>query len=640
MLISFLRDRRGNFSVLSAVLITSLVGVAGLVADYGNGLFNRIEDQRVADAAAIAGATIYAESESATSMSAAVTNVASYNGIAGGSVTSALVNSPTGDGNKAVEVTVSSTAPLTFARLLQPGKSNVAIQAVSYAEMKPGGQGCIIALNSTGSGVSASGGTAVTTQNCSVATNQTVTCSGGATITTSIVYYYSAVPSCSGLKTSTGGTPTETRTYTSDPLMGTSEVLGQTSRLASVAAMTSPSGPTVGTGTPLSFSSSITTTITAAMAGQGCTAVLLSSVWTVTCPSNATITFGTISVAGSVTVNFNLNGTGDTYNFTQVSTGSGTLNFGPGTYNIANGIVTTNGSAVTTFGAGTFNIGASSSVSCNGSNTYSICETGPTMTFAGPSTFVLHGGIYAKGSSTVSLGSGSTNSYQIGKAADGNSLYIGSGAAVSFGDATGTGDVFQMAGNMNDPNGGACLKIGAAINHDIDGYFLTAGGNVLGSGVYTVVDYVSLGGSNGGNVTCWGTSTGVSATGVTLVIGGDALDTSGHAFYVGAGYSSVTLSAPASGSTQNIAVIGPTSSSNTGTAVFTEGSSNTVIQGAFYMPYGNLSMSGAASVGNGSGQCLELVAAQVTLSGGSALASSCNIPGVGLSGDGVVSLVQ
>ncbi|MGH6888896.1 MAG: pilus assembly protein TadG-related protein [Rhizomicrobium sp.] len=640
MLTSFLRDRRGNFSVLTAVMLTSLVGAAGLVADYGNGLFNRIEDQRVADAAAIAGATIYSETASGTSMGAAVTNVASYNGVTSGSVVSSLVNSPTGDGNKAVEVTVSSTAPLTFARLLQPGKTQIAIQAVSYAEMKPGGQGCIIALKSGGSGVTASGGTSVTAQNCSVASNQTITCSGGATITVGTVYYYSAVPSCSGLKTSTGGTPTETQTYTPDPLMGTSEVLGQTSRLAAVETLASPSGPVAGTGTSLSFSSSGSATIAAAAAGQGCTAALLSSVWTVTCPSNATLDFGTISVSGSVTVNFNLNGSGDTYNITQISTGSGKLNFGPGTYNVAKGVVTTNGSAVTTFAAGTFNIGASSSVSCNSSNTYSICNTGPTMTFAGPSTFVLQGGIYTKGSTTLTLGSGSTNSYNIGKAADGNSLYVSGSAIVSFGDATGTGDLFQMAGNMNDPNGGTCLKVGAATNHDINGYFLTAGGNILGSGVYTVADYVSLGGSNGGNVTCWGTSTGVSASGVTLVIGGDKLDASGHAFYVGAGYSSVTLSAPTSGSTQNIAVIGPTSSTDTGSAVFTEGSTNTVIQGAFYMPYGNLSMSGAASVGNGSGQCLELIASQVTLSGGSALASSCSIPGVGLSGSGVVSLVQ
>jgi hypothetical protein len=197
-----------------------------------------------------------------------------------------------------------------------------------------------------------------------------------------------------------------------------------------------------------------------------------------------------------------------------------------------------------------------------------------------------------------------------------------------------------MAGNMNDPNGSTCLKVGASPYHDINGFFLTAGGNVLGSGIYTVTKYVSLGGSNGGNVTCWGASTGVSANNVTLVIGGNTLDSSGHAFYVGAGYSSVALTAPTSGSTQNLAVVGPTSTSNAGTAVFTEGASNTSVSGAFYFPNGAVSLSGAASLGNGSGQCLELIGSQISLSGGSALGSICTIPGSLASNQSLVSLVQ
>jgi hypothetical protein len=413
-----------------------------------------------------------------------------------------------------------------------------------------------------------------------------------------------------------------------------------------VAGLTSPaySPSTSGGGSPtsLAFSSSSNTTITTALAAQGCVGNY-TSFWTVTCPAGQTVNFGTISVTGATTVNFNVSGSStNTYNFTQVATGAGTLNFGPGTYNIIQGILTTNGSAVTTFGAGIFNIGTPpTSTTCNSSTKYSICNAAPTMTFAGPSTFVLSGGIYSKGSSTTTLGSsGTTNSFNIGKATDGNSLYMGGGAIVWFGDATGSGDIFQMAGNMNDPSGGSCLKLGAATNHDINGYFLTAGGNVLGSGVYTVTNYISLGGSNGGNVTCWGTSTGMSASGVTLVVGGNSLDSSGHAFYVGAGYSDVTLTAPTSGSTSGLAVIGPTSSTNTGTAVFNEGSSNTSISGAFYFPYGAISQSGSSHIGDGTAQCLELIGSQVTLSGGAALASSCNIPGVGFSDKGVISLVQ
>jgi hypothetical protein len=204
-----------------------------------------------------------------------------------------------------------------------------------------------------------------------------------------------------------------------------------------------------------------------------------------------------------------------------------------------------------------------------------------------------------------------------------------------------------MAGNMNDGGGGgSCLQMGAATQHDINGYFLTAGGNILGSGVYTVSQYISLGGSNGGNVTCWGTTTGLSASGVTFVVGGSTLDTSDCAspycsFYVGAGYSNVTLTAPTSGATQGLAVIGPTTSTNLSGATFNEGSSGTNISGAFYFPNGQINQAGSSHIGDGAGQCLELIGSQVTLSGGSSLASSCNIPGVGSSGSsGLVSLVQ
>ena len=647
----FLSNRKGNLTVISAVMMTSLVGVAGLVADFGNGLFNRLQDQRVADIAAVAGATVYDETGSATSMNTAVTNVAALNGISSGNVSATVVSSPTGDGNTAVQVRVSSSVPLTLSRVLQPTlASTIPVSASSFAEMKPGGQGCIVALNTGGTGISTSGGTAITASNCAVASNQTITCLNGTTITASYAYVYSApvpISTCSGLQKSGGGTPTETQAYTSDPIAGTSEVLGQTGRLTTVEAIASPTySPSVGAmGTPTSlpFGSSGSGVITSALSTQGCSGSYAASVWTVTCPAGQTVTFGMISVSGSATVNFNVNGSSsNTYNFVQVATGAGTLNFGPGTYNIQQGILTTNGSAVTTFGAGTFNVGTpNASTTCNSSTKYSLCNSATTMTFAGPSTFALSGGIYAKGNSTVTLGSsGTTNSFNIGKAADGNSIYMGGGAIVTFGDATGTGDIFQMAGNMNDPNGGSCLKFGAAANHDINGSFLTAGGNILGSGVYTVANYMSLGGSNGGNVTCWGTSTGMSASGVTMVVGGNMLDASGRAFYVGAGYSNVTLTAPTSGTTQGLAVIGPTSSSNTGSAAFNEGSSNTSISGVFYFPYGSITQSGSSHIGDGSGQCLELYGAQVSLTGGAALASSCNIPGVGFSDKGVISLVQ
>jgi hypothetical protein len=63
------------------------------------------------------------------------------------------------------------------------------------------------------------------------------------------------------------------------------------------------------------------------------------------------------------------------------------------------------------------------------------------------------------------------------------------------------------------------------------------------------------------------------------------------------------------------------------------------LSGVFYFPSAPITLSGAGSVGNGAGQCLELIGSTISLSGGSALASTC----AGLAGSssgGQVVLVQ
>src|SRR5581483_7679926 len=187
---------------------------------------------------------------------------------------------------------------------------------------------------------------------------------------------------------------------------------------------------------------------------------------------NGPINYGTITLQGGITVNFSTLGSSTAvYNFSGTITNSGTaLNFGPGTYNIKGGLNLAGGGATTSFGAGTFNIGPYTGT-CSGApavaTNYSICFNGTSLTFGGPSTFVLSGGIWVKGGETVTMGSGSTNSYNIGAATNGNSLDMGGGAKMFFADATGVGDLFQMAGNLNDQGGGgSCLTIGAATQHD------------------------------------------------------------------------------------------------------------------------------------------------------------------------------
>jgi hypothetical protein len=142
-------------------------------------------------------------------------------------------------------------------------------------------------------------------------------------------------------------------------------------------------------------------------------------------------------------------------------------------------------------------------------------------------------------------------------------------------------------------------------------------------------------------VTCNGTSVGVSGSNVTFVIGASKLPTNncaGEAFCVAAGFANVTLTAPGSGTAEDLLVVGPTSAGNTAGAAFTQGSSGTTLTGAFYFPNGAVNMSGSGNISSGGG-CLELIASQVTLGGGSAAASSCTGLGGGSLGT-TITLVQ
>ena len=441
----------------------------------------------------------------------------------------------------------------------------------------------------------------------------------------------------------------------------------------------------------------------------GCSAVWSTSPsanWTVTC-ATGTYHFGSIQVGGGIALNWCVGGSSSSiYTFSN-SAGTGDINlgsgssfaFGPGTYEVQrnvtisqsatfgtttgsiafyvegnfnntngttivrgssvtfyvqNGLIT-GGGTTTTLGAGTYKIGAGSG-SCNSSTHYSICNTGTALTIQGPSSFSLAGGVYNSGGETMTLGtstagntSPTSNSFNIGKASDGNSLAMGGGAKTTFADATGTGDVFQMAGNLNvSSGGGSCLVLSAATTHYIDGNFATAGGTYLGSGTYVVNGYVGLGTNGGGDVTCTvnGTSQtlGMYGSGVTFAVGGASTVTCGSSassFCISAGYSHVTLTAPTSGGYTGLAVVGPTSASNTSSAVFNSGALNTAISGAFYYPNGTVSLSGAATLHDGAGgACLELIAAQITVSAGGAVGSTCaGLPG-SVSGSSKVALVK
>ena len=640
--------------VLLAASAVAIVGMASFSVDLGHAYVSRVKDQQIADMAAYAGAVAYTNGSGSTSaMNAAVSRIATLNGLASSAITASVVSSPTNDGNSAVLTTVATTNTVYLATVLGVS-GTLPVSASSYAEVQAGTPGCIVALQAGGTGLSLTGGTGVTATNCDVASNGTVTGQNssvyvhcGTKITTKGVDYASAAApvqsGCTGIYPPTG-TPSVTFTHTTsvDKLAGNPIVTAATARIASVALITSPSGPSVSGGNAISFSY-YPTTMSSPPLPAGCSGALSGSIWTVSCNAAGTYTFGSMSIGGGLTINIDTNVpvASRTLNFASDINGtSGTaINFGPGTYNIASGIVASGSMIITFKNAGTFRIGLASSSLCSGG--YSICLSGSSrLIIPGPSSFTLAGGIYQNASGmpstpALSLGAGSNaNSFNIGKSTGGLSLNAANGATI-LGDASASGSLFQTAGGIQT-SGGTCAQIPQASEHDINGSINAAGGVYLGAGTYTVNGYASFGAGSGGDVSGCPTSdalTGLTALNVSLILSGATTTTcnglAGAAFCLGAGYAHVTLTAPTSStvgsSTAGLAVVGPTTSTRTGAADFTTGATNTQISGVFYFPYGPLSMNGAATLHDtvDSSSCLELVAAQITIAGGSALASNC-----------------
>src|SRR6185437_7049338 len=108
-------DRKAAVGIIAALSLPALIAFSSLVAEYGHGLLVRTENQRVADLAAYAGALAYNSTASTDSMTSAVNQVAALNGVASSAVAATLVSSPSGDGNQAVRVNLSTTLPVYLA---------------------------------------------------------------------------------------------------------------------------------------------------------------------------------------------------------------------------------------------------------------------------------------------------------------------------------------------------------------------------------------------------------------------------------------------------------------------------------------------------------------------------------------------
>lgn len=643
---AMLRDRKGGVLLVGAITLPVVIGAAALATEFGFALANRVENQRVADLASYAGAVAYSKNKSQTDMQSAAERIAQLNGLESNNVSASLVASPRTPGASAVSVTVTTQKSLVLAPVLG-FDTGMDIAALAMAEVAAAAAapsaGCILALQEGGSGLVLEGGTTVRADNCEVSSNAVVTVPCGTFIYTPKLNYNSnSAPSqpCKGILAPAGGSAPVNKTVTPDPLASHAGLKKLVALLDEADDLDDPDEPKVSKGTDIEFAWDQKKTTDAAKK-IGCTATWSQPTWTLTCPATLkTVNVGSFSVGGGINVNFAEKGASDvTYNFSGSIKTAGTVKFGPGNYNIKEGLITGGGST-TTFGAGTFHIGDGKN-DCSGRKV-SICNTA-RLTIGGPSTFILTQGIYNGGGSTIELGSGTTNSYHFGGSSKDNAIELGGGSTTILHDATGSTSKFEMVGNIAAGGGGSCLALPAAAKQLIDGNFIGAGAVILGSGIWALEGYMHF--ASGGSASCMGRNVSIHGENVTIIVSGEDTPKNGtcanRAFCVAGGYSGIVLKAPTSGDYRDLAFIGPQHSSDTYGALFAGGASGSQISGAFYFPYGPIMMDGGASASAVDSGCLTLIGSAITLKGGTSALSQCaGLTVAAPAGSGRVSLVR
>lgn len=503
---AFIQDQGGTISILGALALAMLIGFVALVAEYGSALEHDAEYQRIADAAAYSAALHYTGATSATALQNATTaaqSVAALNGVSSTGVAVSLTTNPSNASQTAVQVTISGKATLLLAPVIGAGRT-LTTAAISAATAQPAASPCIVALSTSG-GVTLSGGTSLSAPTCAVSTNASVAVPCGTTLTAQSVTYHGAVPSqpCSGIRSSSVFSAS-----VSDPLAANSGVLAAEQAATAAESITGPAAPSVAaSSTTITLGYYPTTTQTF---GNCAAAFSNGNTWTVTCSGGTGGVYNLphFSIGGGINFKFNVSSSSSaTYNFPGAFYMAGSsATFGPGTYNFASGYTMNGGSTNTFTGGGTYNFGPTAS--CNGSN-YSICATA-ALSFTGSSNINLSNGIYVGGGTTVAIGSGSANTYDFGAAGSGAAIYLGGGAKLTMADAT--SGAFNLAGNFDAASGGgSCATFPAAPVHHISGWFNTAGGTILGAGLYAVGGYFAAGYNDGGSVWCDNATVGAQA---------------------------------------------------------------------------------------------------------------------------------
>jgi Flp pilus assembly protein TadG len=166
----FARDERGNFAILTAVVLPVVAGLVGLSSEGGLWLYQHQNMQSAADSSAFSAAV--ARSNFVVQASAVAASNGLVNGTNGVTVT---VNQPPQSGTHvstpgAVEVIINKLQPRLFSALFSSTPVSITARAVAVNDQS--GKGCVLALNGQASGAATlQGSTVVNLSGCSLFDN-------------------------------------------------------------------------------------------------------------------------------------------------------------------------------------------------------------------------------------------------------------------------------------------------------------------------------------------------------------------------------------------------------------------------------------------------------------------------------------
>lgn len=580
-----LGSHSGSVSVLGALALVSLIGSAALAVELGQGYRAKIAYQGPADAAALAAANAYVQNPDDAVLVTTAQDIARANGIAVQKVAVQHLKNYSATVSDAVQVKITVSIPLYFARVLTSNASyGVTITSIASLPSRQTAP-CILAL-ANADGISLSGGTSISAPDCAVVSQSSVSIAGGSTIGAKAVSssadiglnggstikadtitYGSSIRTTGG--SSVTGKQIRAPNGVSDPLADNAALAAAFAKLGSY---TAPKTVAVPGGDDLSLSYYPTT-----MTFQGKVGTLSDGVWT--------FPAGEYHIANLNTGSLKLRILGPsvvTVSSSVTIGGGGGLLLPDGPVTI-NAPISLSGGAVMVIGAGRHYFGQ---ITIGGGSTATV----------GAGDMDVNGAILVDGGdSRFTVGAGD---YAIGRDGSGRSINLSGGSAARFSDGA-----FSVSGGIKTA-GGSNIVFGATANHLINGDLDLNGSSTFGSGIYTI---------NGGFTNNTGGT--MSGSDVSFILAGTL---------VASGGTSINLSAPSSTSSRGIADILFATRSSAVTSL--GGGTQDVYSGIVYAPNSDFQMKGGATVGGG---CFSLVARTVTLSGGPAAATACGSMGGG-----------